>query len=252
MTRPKQKERERLIVEAYLRERGIAAEVIPSEAPDFLVRGGKLALGIEVIEYHQPQLGVHRYSRSQVEAEWARIRAEAVRYRADHRDLDRLSVLLGFKALLVPSWREADQFVEAVHRQIQQVRSELSKAWTVIHIGDNHPEILRRYLARIDLRVAGAYLEWDWNHSFGGVGTSEEELLSILASKLRFRRPATLQVLHLLLFGFGSSVGSFIGLIEPERLSRWKQLDEALRESAFDEFAIIGERLLVWTRDGWS
>ena len=92
------------------------------EPPDFLVRVGDRQIGVEITEYHQPAHSGNRFKRSQVEAEWAKLRESVVDYRRDHDGLENLSVLLTFTDLSVPGRKHHDEFIRAVHVEVSNVR----------------------------------------------------------------------------------------------------------------------------------
>lgn len=208
MTSFAQKQRERSILDCYLRITGLEGKVVAQERPDFVVTDHGRRIGVEIIEYHQPTHSGDKFSRTQVEAEWRKIRAAVVDYRDSHNGLENLSVLLSFADLIVPNENQHHDFIRAIHKEIERVKPDLSDRFTTIRIDDRHPAVLRRYLKKIDIRVANCYMEWDWNHMAASVGTSDDELFSILGAKLGLKRAEEIDELHLVVAGDGPTGGT--------------------------------------------
>ena len=103
MTSSHQKQLERSILDFYLHIAGLDGEVVAQESPDFVVTSRTRRIGVEITEYHQTKYSGHTFSRTQVEAEWDRIRAAVVEYRDSHTGLESLSVRLSFTELRVPN-----------------------------------------------------------------------------------------------------------------------------------------------------
>jgi len=249
----KKKARERSILEFYLKLVGLAGDIQARERPDFVVIAGAESIGVEITEYHQPRYPGSVFPRKVVEAEWERLRAAVVEYRKATSALDELSVLLSFVELAIPPSRQHLEFIEAVHAEIEGVRADLSERRTSIRIGAKHPPILRQYLSRIEVRMVGCYMEWDWNHMVAGVGTSDDELVGILQPKLGLKRPAGVNELHLVMAGDGPSGASYIGFLSREWLNTWDNLNSALDQSDYDFVAILNyEEGCRWQRSrGW-
>ncbi len=141
-----------------------------------------------------------------------------------------------------------------MHAEVERRRSDLSKQFTTIQINDQHPEVLRLYLKKIIVQVVNCYVDWDWNHSSGFVGTSEDELIDCLRKKLRRNFSDEFDEIHLVVYGSGPTVGSYIGYISPGMLNSWDSLNAALDQSTYDIVAILnyGESC-IWRRcQGWS
>ncbi len=192
MTRPTQKQRERAVVDHYLKAMGIAGVVEDGpEPPDFLVRAESKIIGVEVTEYHQPLRTAGGYTRREVEAAWAKIREYVVDFRKTVSELDKLSVGLQFVALSVPSTQEITPFVRAITDKIRAARSSIDRKVRYLQTVDTDPPILRKYLKSIRVRNANCYMEWDWNHDFAGIGTSDDEMVLAIGAKLRSYKPVT-------------------------------------------------------------
>lgn len=93
---------------------------------------------------------------------------------------------------------------------------------------------------------------WDSNISVGFVGTSEDELLSIILPKLE-RAYQDCAKLHLALLGDGGSIASYIGFTNPDELSTYQRLNASIDASRFDVISILnGDETCVWERGlGW-
>jgi hypothetical protein len=250
VTRPEQKQQEREILGRYLRTIGLKGEIEKGpEPPDFIVTVDGRRLGIEITEYHQPAPSRRSRSRRMVEAEWRKLRDAVLDYRETHTGLENLSVILRFVQLEVPGRKDHKGFIRAVHNEIERVRPELDRQAKVIHIGDRHPALLRQYLDGIVVGVVGSYLEWDWNLSFAGVGTSDEELTTLLASKLRLERPSGVDELQLVMAGDGPTAATCIGFLRQDLLKGWPNLNNTLEQSNFDAVTILHYRgICMWRR----
>lgn len=254
MTSFDQKQRERSVLDFYLHIIGLKGDVAQQERPDFIVRAGKRRIGVEITEYHQPKNFGQQFSRTLVEAEWQKIRAAVVEYRKTNLGLENLSVLLTFTDLKVPDRNLHQEFIQAVHEEIERLKPSLGVRFKTIRIDKSYPEVLFLYLKKIDVRVARCYLEWDWNHMVSGVGTSDHELKCILDPKPRLKRPDGIDELHLVMSGDGPTGGTYIGYLSPERLNEFTGLNEALDQSDFRILAILNyEETCIWQQDkGWS
>ena len=254
MTSSHQKQLERSILQFYLHIAGLHGEVVAQELPDFVVTIRGRRIGVEITEYHQPTYSGHKFSRTQVEREWDRIRAAVVEYRESHTGLEDLSVRLSFTNLRVPNSNQHHHLIRAIHNEIERVKPDLSDRFTTIRINDGHSAVLRRYLESIDVRVANSYLEWDWNHSFAWVGSSDNELANLLSAKLALAPAEDIAELHLVMAADGPTGGTYIGYLSPELLGSWAGLNAALDRSYDGLFAILNyEYTCIWRRgQGWS
>ena len=253
MTRTEQKQRERGILEAYKQSRKLDGSVIECERPDFIIENQDACIGVEITEYHQPKYPKHTFSRTNVEEEWKSLRTLIASYRANVLSLDNLRVLLNFSKLRVPPKKDHYQFLIEIHEIIDK-QSQLTDDVITIPITDDHPDILKAYLKSFEVRKVGCYLEWDWNHAYARIGTSQDELLSILKEKLSFKRPAHLSELNLVLFGNGMSGSTQIGMLSVDQLNQWLKLNEELSMSDFDVVAILNSKgMYIWRKiTGWS
>lgn len=254
MTSSHQKRLERSILDFYLHVAALDGKVVAQESPDFIVTMRNRRIGVEITEYHQPTYSGHRFSRSQVEAEWNKIRAAVVEYRDSHAGLENISVQLSFTDLNVPSAKERHSFIEAIHYEIDQVKPNLNHRFTTIRIGDQHPPVLRQSLDSIDVRIVNCDMEWDWNHAAAWVGSSDAELAQILRPKLNVAITQDIDEFHLVMAADGSSGGSYTGYLSPELLDGWTTLNAALDHSHYDVFAIIIYGCTcIWRRSrGWA
>lgn len=255
MTTSDQKKRERSILNQYLPSVGLdGGIVVEQERPDFVITKCGRKVGVEITEYHQSNYSCQSYSRTQVEAEWYKFRSDVIEYREAHEGLEGLSVLLTFAELKVPNGNDRSDFIEAVHKEIERLKPDISDQFTQIRVNEKSPAILQRYLTKIDVRLVGCYMEWDWNHMVASVGTSDEELFNILYTKLALTRDEEIDELHLVLAGDGPTGGSYIGYLSPNILAGWGQLNAALDRSDYDLVIILnyGESC-VWRRmQGWT
>jgi hypothetical protein len=245
---------ERSILDFYLHIAGLDGEVVAQESPDFVVSNRSRRIGVEITEYHQPTYSGHKFSRTQVETEWDRIRAAVVEYRESHTGLEDLSVRLSFTDLRVPNANQHHHFIRAVHNEIERLKPDLSDRFTTIRINDGHSAVLRRYLDSIDVRIAKSYLEWEWNHSFAPVGSSDDELVNLLSAKLSLVPAEDIDEFHLVMAADGPTGGTYIGYLSPELLDSWAGLNAALDCSCYEVVAILNyEDTCIWRRsEGWS
>ena len=253
MTRAVQKDRERGIVEFYLRIKGVSGKIIGKrEPPDILLEMDGRVIGVEVTEYHQLQHTPHGHTRRQVEAAWKKICDYAAEYRSRNSLLDGLSVLLQFRELRVPSGSEVPGFVDALAREIEFVRPRLTDQTSCLRFGASSPSILSKYVVEVQVCVADCYMDLDWNYSTGRVGTSEEELVKIIGPKLDYCPPPRVDESWLLVAG-GAEISSTMGFLWAEKLSMYSRLNEKLASGPFDEVAVLGRNYFRWSRlGGWE
>lgn len=255
MTRISQKEKERGILDAYFR----AAEtqyVIQEERehPDFIVLAEGRRFGVEIIEYHVPQMENGGFTRRQVESGWERLREYVVEFRETHSEIDGLSVWLEFRSMRVPSTREVPGFVDAVAAEVAGLSSDVGPDEHHYHkVCSDSPAILQQYLSSIRIRVVSCYMEWDWNHSAGSVGTSDEEMLAVLEPKLSgYRAPDGIDSSHLVVAGWGGRMSEIISPLCVEQFAHFHGLNDALHKGPFDAVAILCFMNLIWERGkGW-
>lgn len=254
MTREIQKRTERAILDLYIEMRGIAgAGVRPGpEPPDFLLKHGDELIGIEITEYHDPSPTISGYPRRVVEATWEALRQQVVAYREEHRELDGLSVMLDFRSLNVPPRRSHHAFIEAVAAVIAAAKDRITDHQVAISVTADHPQLLRDYLQRISVRRVSCYMEWDWNHMFAGIGTSEPELWANIGPKLTYRAPEGVTSSRLIVAG-GFRHSEIVAAWSTEQLNHFAQLNAYLHAGPFDEVAIVCMRPFLWTREtGWQ
>jgi hypothetical protein len=223
------------------------------EPPDFLIHANGKTIAVEITEYHQPLRTQQGHTRREVEAAWQRIREHVVTYREDKKDLDNLSVRLEFVSLSVPSTKERAAFVDAVHEKIKAVEKTISKKSNRMLIEDSDPAILRQYLKCVRVRSVSCYMEWDWNHDFAGIGTSDDEMMLAIGGKLRhYVPPKEIDENHLVIRGWGGRLSEIAAPVHEEQLASFRELNQALEASAFDCVAILDLRDFVWRRGaGW-
>lgn len=224
------------------------------EPPDFLVRTKSKVIGVEVTEYHQPLRTGGGHTRREVEAAWAKIREYVVDFRKSVPELDKLSVGLQFAALSVPSTQEIAPFVRAVNDKICAARGSIDRKFRYLQIVDTDPPILRKYLKSIRVRNANCYMEWDWNHDFAGIGTSDDEMVMAIGAKLRGYKPSNgIDENHLVIAGWGGLLSQVAAPLHEEQLNSFESLNCALRESAFDQVTLFDLKDFVWRRgNGWQ
>lgn len=254
MTRKTQKQRERAVLDYYMASTGINGSVEEGpEPPDYIVRSGDKAIAVEITEYHQPLRTAKGHTRREVEAAWHMVREHVVGFRKNVAELDKLSVGLEFIELAVPSTREIAPFVRAVADKIVAARSSIDDIFCYLRITDADPPILGRYLRSIRVRFADCYMEWDWNYDFGGVGTSDSEMMDAVGAKLAgYRRSQGVDESHLVIAGGGSLLSQIAAPIHEDELASFEELSRALEASAFDQVTIFDIRDFVWRRGiGW-
>lgn len=255
LTRVEQKREERAILDAYLRltRQGGIVEDGP-EPPDFLLCTESKRIAVEVTGYHQPLRTVEGHTRREVEAAWEQIREHVVSYREDKPALDGLSVRLEFLSLAVPKTKEIAGFVQAVSDKITAAGDAIGKQTRRFGIDETDVPILRKYLKCFRVRFVECYMEWDWNHDFAGIGTSDEEMMLAIGKKLaEYKPPANVDESHLIVAGWGGHLSEVAAPIHEMQLNSFRNLSKALEASAFDCVAILCFRDFIWCRGiGWQ
>jgi len=253
VTRTRQKRAEQEILLRYARACSLPAGAYETESPDFVIEKDGRRIGVEITEYHQPAQNGNQFSRTQVEAEWNKLCDAVVVFREARKELDHVSVCLNFVDLRVPGSQEHAKFIQAIADLISQELNKLSRQYITLKIKDHHPDVLRNYLDGITIRVVSVYLEWDWNHNCAGVGTSEQELLELLAPKMKSPRSIDLDEHHLVIAGDSARAGGYIGYLHPNILNGWKDLSEVLEKGPYIVVAILNYDLIcIWQKgEGW-
>lgn len=255
MTTDAQKLRERGILDIYCAAIGISAHTVTaSERPDFIVNDGSQNIGIEVTEYFQPRSPGESHTPAQVESAWAALRERAYQHQTSDTRIRNFSVYLKFNTRLVPKPSEYDHFIGELYALLPDTLSRSASRYVEIAIGQTSPKLLRKYLRSIRFEYIGACPMWMSNLTVGWVGTSEAELVAIISPKLSLPKPAFMDELHLVIFGGGSTVGSYIGYISQEQLTEFNDLSSKLHSGSFDKVSIItGDASCLWHRNaGWT
>lgn len=256
MTRKSQKANERGILDQYFKALGLPYTVIEeAEPPDFIVQVGRQRVGVEITEYHVPHRLPGGFTRRAVEDGWERLRSYVVEFRKTHPELDRLSIWLEFTGLCVPSGKELPSFVAAVAALIADTRPSMNDedGYLYIRIEPDSPAILRSYLKTVRIKKVSCYMEWDWNHSAGGVGTSDQEMLAAVGQKLKgYQPPDGLDANHLVVAGWGGRMSEIIAPLSAEQFQSFTAFNAALEESPFDTVGVLCFLYLLWERGrGW-
>jgi hypothetical protein len=253
MTTARQKEREQAIAEYYLSIIELPGELIKSERPDFIVQTNDRKVGIEITEYHQPAHSGRKFPRKVVEATWEKLLEAVARYRESNKGLANLNVKLSFKTLHVPATGQHDEFVRAVHQEILKAAVDEKNSKVEIRIANHHSPILLTYLKSIGVRRAKGYGYWSWNQEFAGIGTTENELLSLIEKKLEAKYDGFEEV-HLVVAGDGPTASSYIGYLHPDILNGWQNLNVRIRESPFSRVTLLSnDHSCIWQQDqGWT
>ena len=255
MTRTSQKADERWAAERYLALRGITGSLIDGpEPPDFLLSIDGALIAIEVTEYHRPRVAGQRHSRREVEAAWERFVDWTSERRTGTDNLSRLSVHLEFREARLPPPKAWPEFFAAICGVINSVRSALTEEFVHIKFDHSHPPLLVEYLARMRLRPVRAYLDWNWNFSAGGIGTSDEELCEVVRAKCgRDGDPDQYSDYWLIISGGGARLSQIAAPISAAQLMSFSQLAELLNRSRFSCVAMLDIRDFHWQRGlGWA
>lgn len=252
LTTAEQKQAERKILDQYLQIIGLRGTNTSTERPDFIVLNEGKRIGIEITEYHQPTSSGNYFSRSQVESEWSKFLSSVSDYRESNSYLDKVSVKLSFRRLSIPGLKDHKTFIQNVHHKIKQYESEMTKRQAKINVEDN--DLLAVYIDAIYVRFSEYYLEWDWNYDCCGVGTSDDELSTLLSSKLKLKRPGDIDEMHLVVAGDGPTGGAYIGHLNSDWLRAYPKLNFQLNQSNFQQVVILNyEKVCIWHRNaGWS
>jgi hypothetical protein len=244
---------EKNILDRYLMINGPAGLIVYYERPDFIIIDGDRLIGIEITEYRQPTRRGDRFSRKEAEQGWELLKCEIYKYLEEHVDLRNLSVVLSFKNLAVPRQGEHRTFIKAIHDEISSQPAKAAANYTSIRITPGSPVILHKHLQELAVRRIESYGSWTWNHACGGVGTNDQELVTILRSKFALKRCKYIDELQLVLAGDDPMTSGYIGNLRVDPTIVWPVLTKELVKSPFDVVSILSyERMWQWRRDhGW-
>jgi hypothetical protein len=256
MTRAEQKKTERLIIQTYFGGRSITGLVEDGpEPPDFLATIDGTTIGIEVVEYHRPSRTTKGHTLRKVEAAWDALHEFTLEFCQGRADLAHLRVRLEFTTPpLIPPPREFRNFVTAVADEVLAVLPTIGVVFRSIKVGTSSAPILQSYLRTIHVR-RGNRSGWSWNHSFGGVGTSDAEMVDAIGHKLSSYQPRVpVASSWLIVAGAGVRVSERIGARSIKQLNGFARLMAALRSGPFDEVVLFDyNRSFVWSRSaGWK
>lgn len=255
MTRSSKKEREKFYAAQWLLRRRIKARLEDSEHPDFVVRLSGETLGIEIIEYHS---GVMRRGGSrgrQVEAAWEALQDYSDMFRERNLDIDHVDVRLHFKAYRMPPRRLFESFCSGVADLIREATGLIEGVRHTIKMKPELHPLLADYLDGIEFFGGRYWSHWEWPaYMNGAIGTSEEELHAVVASKLAtYRAPSEIDSSHLVIVGGGPARTRIAAPISAQHLSTYSMLNEQLNDGPFASVAILCLRDFIWTRaDGWK
>lgn len=246
------------MVQAYMDLVSLSGSLIAGgEPPDFVIQSQTGAIAVEVLEYHLPHRTAAGHTRREVESSWQALRDFVVEYRQKYPELDRLHVVLEFAGLLVPRKSELAAFVDAVRclimPTVKAARVAGDQGRKKVKVGDGQPTILRRYLTAVEVRLCQAYLEWDWNHEFARVGTSDDEMADVLSRKIATYRPVDGIAQNVLIVGgWRGLLSEVIAPMGAWQFAGFTRLNAMLASGPFDQVAILCTRDLLWERGaGW-
>lgn len=187
MTNSKQKVTERFFLNRYIDLRRISPlDITPSERPGFIIKLNDSCWGVEVTTYSQPKTELDRFPRREVEEGWERIREHAGRIRRTCSELKNVCVLTNFKAVEVPRRNQIEAFVEQMIQIIRMHRETINSRFIDVRPTIIFP-LLQRFVASVSLKTVNVSMDWESDLSFGGVGTSDDELIGLFDSKLTTR-----------------------------------------------------------------
>ena len=247
MTRKSQKSEERFYAEEYIRRRGIEGKIVEGERPDFVVHTSEGDVGVEVVSYGD------RRGR-EVDAAWDSLIDHTAEFRQRNADLNRFGVRLHFRNYRMPSPRDYDGFCEAIAALLRKntdlpVRGQ----WRTLPIDPAEPT-LGRHLSRVEIYGVKFWSEWEWPTLMnGGIGTSDDEMLSAIERKLeQYRQPDHIGESHLVVYGRGPQRTRIAAPISAEHLASLPAFNAGLRAGPFSAFAILCFRDFYWTKNtGW-
>jgi hypothetical protein len=251
-----QEMRECFYLEKFLKALRITVESIQRGAnpPDFILIKAKKRIAVEVTEFHSDAIGPEGHPRRLIEEEWAKLQQVMKRERKHYPDLDKISGLLFFKKLSVPSRVEYPQFVrELLDFSRSSLKSLTQKRGDFNSFGINSP-LLKKYLKRLHLATVNCYITWEWNHSASSVGLNESEVKKTILKKLAIPRPKNVSENWLLIVS-GHQLSQSMGLPHVEKLNAFQEANKALKDGPYDRvfiFQYMFDRVLLWEHSsGW-
>lgn len=254
MTRLAKKQRERFYASLWLQRRGVSGLLEEGEHPDFVVRLSAETLGIEIVEYHGGLSNRAGSKGRQVEASWEALQDYSDAYRSRNSDIDRVHVRLHFHGYRMPPKGSFRAFCSAVARLIRE-GGDLNGRKLMIRPDAEIEPLLAEYLMGVELFFGKkSWRHWEWPAYMNGpIGTSDDELHSVVAQKLAtYRSPPGVDSSHLVIVGGGPARTRIAAPMSAPHLSRYWKLNHALRGGPFDTVAILCLRDFIWSRaDGW-
>jgi hypothetical protein len=246
MTRPTQKEMERRLLDAFLRDLALAPSSIEEgERPDFVVTLTELGrVGMELTAYTAPG------GRRPVESAWDEFIDEVRTKLPSYPWMSGVSVSLWLEPLRLPKPRSWPGLIEEIATFLEPIVPRLEKRKTrEIEIPEAGFPLMRRHLKFVDAGRPGIYVDWSWNGSVGWVGVTDAELCAIVAGKAEKasnqdgRRHVDEQ--WLIVHG-GWSISQFLEPLNTEQLQSYANQADLLAHGPFARIYLLGSSTYCW------
>jgi len=249
----KKKENERFYLDKFLTLLGkVPDKIISDESPDFIVMLKQKKIGIELINFHSSSKGEHGRPRREIEETWAVLQGTIMGEVEKCNELRETNGLLFFKKLDLPPKSKQREFTdELIKLSLEMINS----GYKEIKPGVTYP-ILNKYLKKFYLEKVGCYIPitWEWNYNVSSVGITEEELTKASKSKIikaSKYKEKDIDELWLLIIS-EHRLSQAMGIRLSEKLNTFDQLDNLLRQSAYNKIYLYQFMFdVIYEYPGW-
>ncbi|MDD5019450.1 MAG: hypothetical protein PHS61_03395 [Candidatus Omnitrophica bacterium] len=254
-----QEERERFYLGKFLDALAFSCQKIDrgADPPDFVIHSSGAKIAIEITEFYSDAKGATGDPRQLVEREWDKLRDVIAKAREQYPELKEINCHILFMELGVPSRRDHQKFADELVGFVIKNLAMLTEESQDFKILSNDFPLLKKYVAKIRLNKAGCYITWDWNHSVGFVGLSEDELSGVISRKTgQDNSENSCSETWLLIIGDGGEgISQSMGLPHIDELNSFGTVNGILGGSSFDRvyiFQYLLDRIFEWRRGrGW-
>lgn len=229
-----------------------------ADPPDFLIHSTDAKIAIEITEFYSDAKGATGDPRKLVEREWDKLRDVIAKARERHPELNEINCHIFLMELGLPSRRDYQKFADELVRFVIKNLTILTDESRDFKILSDVFPLLKKHVAKIHLNKAGCYITWDWNHSGGFVGLSEDELARVISRKVSQDNSENScdESWLLIVADGGEGISQSMGLPHPDELNGYRTVNAMLLASSFDKVYIhqyLLDRIFEWRRDkGWS
>ncbi|MFA5038611.1 MAG: hypothetical protein WC732_02915 [Candidatus Omnitrophota bacterium] len=248
-----QEKRERFYLGKFLDALAFSHQKIDrgADPPDFVIHSSDAKIAIEITEFYSDAKGASGDPRQLVEREWDKLRDVIAKAREQHSELNEINCHILLMELGLPSRREYQEFADEVVKFVIKNLAILTDKSQDFKIPLDDFPLLKKYVAKIRLNKVGCYITWDWNHSGGFVGFSEDELVRVISRKASQDNSENScgETWLLIVADGGEGISQSMGVPHLHELNSFGTVNRMLEASSFDRvyiFQYLLDRIFEW------